>query len=138
MNKRELIQKIQTQTKLIEKQKTDFDNAIKISDELTKELKYQRDVLVIFYDHIIEMFGNWDKQPEEERVFLLRKNVHLLIEYVNDIVVEKFDKAIEMEKEHYDKFMEKWITTLKDAQKEMKEEFNEKEQEKVKSSSYYS
>lgn len=138
MNKRDLTQKIQTQTKLIEKQKTDFDKAIKISDELATELKYQRDTLVIFYDHIIEMFGNWDKQPEEERVFLLRKNVHLLIEFVNSIVVEKFDKAIELDKKHYDVFMKEWISTLKDAQKEMKEEFDEKEQNKKKSTSYYS
>lgn len=138
MNKRELIQKIQTQTKLIAKQKTDFDKGIKISDELTTELKYQRDILVIFYDHIIEMFDNWDKQPEEERVFLLRKNVHLLIEFMNNIIVEKFDKTIELDKKHYNGFMEKWIGTLKDAQKEMKEEFDEKEQAKQKSQTYYS
>lgn len=124
MKKAELEAKIKESEKIINN----------ITEKL-EEMKLQRDTFTIFYEHCVHIVNNWINQPPEERCFLLRKNMLLLLDYIFKFMTEKFKPDIDINKDTYNVFMKGWADKLDNAQVELKKEFEEKQAKEQ--TSYY-
>jgi len=106
---------------------------------LQKEIKKQRDYLIVFYEHCVAIVNEWENQPEDQRCFLLRKNFILILDYIFKYMTKNFQQGIDVDEIIYKTFMEGWLEILKNEQEKLKKELVEEQKEKsAKTPSYYS